>query len=199
MADSERFARAVAQFELQNARDPRRVTVSDGSSQPLELVQARRLAATIAQLAPNASEPLRLAAHCQHLRRWEIPRSSFPSGRAGYLRWRRQLASFHADEATKVLHEVGYDDDLIRAVRRINLKQDLQESADGQTMEDALCLVFLEYEALEFAAHHDAKEVARILEMTFRKMSALGRAAAARLALPEALRNALPSSGSPPA
>ncbi len=42
--------------------------------------------------------------------------------------------------------------ELIDAVRRINLKQGLRSNPDTQTMEDALCLSFLEFEFEEFCA-----------------------------------------------
>ena len=37
----------------------------------------------------RSRETLLLAARAHHLRRWELPRDSYPVGRAGYLRWRR--------------------------------------------------------------------------------------------------------------
>ena len=43
----------------------------------------------LTQLAdPAATEAQVLAARAHHLRRWVVPRTSYPEGRAGYLRWR---------------------------------------------------------------------------------------------------------------
>ena len=56
---------------------------------------------------PKASEPLRLAARCQHLCRWMIPRDSYPMTRAGYLKWREDLKHFHAEKAGAILRELG--------------------------------------------------------------------------------------------
>jgi hypothetical protein len=38
---------------------------------------------TLARMAPNASEHLRIAARGQHIERWTSPRTKYPSGRAG--------------------------------------------------------------------------------------------------------------------
>ena len=178
---------AITRFKAENARDPNSIVV-DGNPRPRELVQAERLAAWVHRLNPAPSEALRLAAHCQHLRRWEIPRSNFPAGRIGYLQWRKELSRFHADTAAELLRELGIDENTILAVRRINLKQGLASDSDTQTIEDALCLAFLEYELGEFVSKHEPAKVINILKKTWRKMSPEGRAAAERLALPAELQ-----------
>lgn len=180
-AEESRLQQAIAAFDRVNAEDPH-LRVVDGSPRPRELVDAERLAAWVQRLEPEASEALRLAAHCQHLRRFEIPRSSFPEGRVGYLQWRTQLGRFHADSATSVLESLGYERPLIDEVRRINLKQNLHSNPDTQTMEDALCLVFLEFELEEFCAKHPPDKVIEVLRKTWKKMSP--RAHGAALGLP---------------
>jgi hypothetical protein len=177
----QRFRRAVAEFERMNAADPRPIDV-DGVEKPYELVQAERLSGWVDRLDPQASEALRLAARCQHLRRWEIPRSEWPQGRVGYLQWRTQLARFHATESASVLRAAGYGEDIIEHVRRINLKQGLRSDPDVQTMEDALCLSFMEHELESFSAKHADEKVVEILRKTWKKMSPHGHEAA--LALP---------------
>ena len=42
-------------------------------------------------------------ARAHHLRRWAIPRTDHPAGRAGYHRWRKALQALHADEAAAIL------------------------------------------------------------------------------------------------
>src|SRR5262245_21640492 len=110
------FERAVRRFDEENARDPN-TEVVDGTAQPRELVCARRLYAWVLRLCPEAGEPLRLAARCQHLCRWMIPRSNHPMDRSGYLRWRAELKKFHAARAGEILREVGYADDIIARVQ----------------------------------------------------------------------------------
>jgi hypothetical protein len=175
-----RFWAAVEAFEREHARDPRGVSA----------LEAERLARWVERLDPDASEALCLAARSQHVRRWEIPRAQFPEGRVGYLQWRTRLMRFHADESAKILAAVGYDAATIERVRRINAKQGLRSDPDVQTMEDALCLSFLEHELEAFAAKHDDAKLIEILRKTWKKMSERGHAAALELSpnLPERAR-----------
>jgi hypothetical protein len=176
----ERFRRAVARFDELNSTDPRRIPVGDREL-PRELCRADWLTEWLNVLAPDASEPLRLAARCQHLMRFSVPRSEFPAGRGGYRRWRRQAAVFHAERAAEVLREVGYDPSVVEAVSAIVRKENRTESSDVQTMEDALCLAFLEHDLDALAAAQPETKMVRILRDTWKKMSARGRALAEEL------------------
>ena len=180
-ANATRFQSAIEAFDRANAEDPHLVSVA-GERRPRELVDAQRLSAWIDKLEPHASEALRLAARCQHIRRWQIPRGSYPAGRVGYLQWRTQLGRFHADTAARLLADVGYEPALVEQVRRINLKQNLHSNPDTQAMEDALCLAFLEFEFEEFCAKYPTEKVIEVVQKTWKKMSARGHEVA--LALP---------------
>jgi hypothetical protein len=179
--EPDRFALAVLSFDRANGADPNQV-LDRGSQRPRELVDAERLSRWVDELAPDASEALRLAARCQHIRRWEIPRSSYAEGRIGYLEWRKALSRFHADRASEILREVGYEEATVERVRLINQKKSLKLDSEVQTMEDALCLAFLEYEIEDFAAKHPEGKVVDIIQKTWKKMSDRGHARA--LALP---------------
>jgi hypothetical protein len=184
----DRFARAKLAFDQLNGRDPVRETL-DGVDMARLVVQADRLSSWIERLDPNASEALRLAARCQHIERWTVPREEFPPGRVGYLQWRTKLSRFHADRAESVLRGAGYEDDVVQAVRRIVTKQNLHSNPDSQTMEDALCLVFLEFEFDAFLRKHpDEEKAIEILQKTWKKMSLRGRKAALGLDLSERAR-----------
>ncbi|HMJ11061.1 MAG TPA: DUF4202 domain-containing protein [Polyangiaceae bacterium] len=187
---SARFAAAIAAFDRKNSEDPNR-EVDGGVEYPREWLDAQRLSVWVERLEPNASEALQLAARCQHLQRWRIPRSAFPEGRVGYLQWRTQLGRFHADEAEKVLHESGYAEDVIGAVRRINLKQNLHSNHDTRIMEDALCLSFMEHELERFATQHSDEKLVNILKKTWSKMSERARVVAAGLSLSARLQTLL--------
>lgn len=178
----ERFESAHVRFREQNGQDPNRVVV-DGKERPREQVAAERLVEWVKKLAPQGSEALQLAAGCQHLRRWEIPRGSYEAGRLGYLRWRKDLGRFHADEAAKILRSVGYDEPTVEAVRQINMKLGLQTNPDCATMEDALCLSFLEHEYGDFADKHPDDKVVDIVRKTWKKMTEQGRSVALTLPL----------------
>lgn len=178
---------AFDRFDEINAEDPRSEIV-DGVSQPKELVYARRMSAQMERFEPDASEALRLAARAQHIARWRIPRSRYPKDRAGYKRWRTELMRFHAELAGEILADVGYRSATIDAVARLLRKEGLKRSAEVQTLEDVVCLVFLEHYFDEFANQHDDEKLVEILRRTWAKMSERGHAAALELPLGERTR-----------
>lgn len=187
--DDARFRSAVARFQEAHCEDP--VTVdTDGGQVPWSVHYHRRLVAWVRRLEPEASEALLLAAHCQHIRRWTLPRDRYPLGAAGYKRWRKTLARYHAQEAGRILGEAGYDEVTIGRVRALVRKLRLRLDPEAQLLEDAVCLVFLENEFEAFSRKHDDAKLADILRKTWRKMSPQGREAALAVAgsLPEPLR-----------
>lgn len=184
---ADRFADALARFDRANAEDPRREPV-DGEPQPRELVYARRMTAVLERYAPDAPEAVRLAARCQHIRRWTIPRDRYPVGRDGYRRWRNDLGRFHAETAGEILRDVGYDDAAIGRVQALLRKERLKADPDVQLLEDVICLVFLQHYLADFAAQHDDEKLTDILRKTWRKMSERGRAAALEIDLAPDLR-----------
>src|SRR5690606_21421935 len=147
------------------------------------LVEAERLSAWVSRLEAEPSLALQLAPYCQHLRRWEVPRSSFPEGRKGYLAWRVSLSKYHAEKSGEVLRDLGFEAELIDAVQRINLKKGLGKTSDAQTMEDALCLAFVEFDLAGFAAKHPDDKVIDIIRKTWAKMSERGRELALQIEL----------------
>jgi len=175
-----RFNEAVKRFDAENAQDPN-TEIIDGQKVAHELVDAQRLTDWVLKLDPEASEPLQLAARCQHLCRWKIPRSDYPDGRDGYLQWRKDLKNFHADTAAKILVEVGYKPKVIDRVRQLNLKQGLSSDPEVQLLEDALCLVFLEFEFVGFCERKSDEMMVRILKKTWGKMSSRAREEAGNL------------------
>lgn len=176
-----RLHTAFEAFDNYNRQDPRTVDVN-GEAMPFEYFYALQLHEWVKKLAPDAGEPLLLASRCQHIGRWQIPRTDYPDGKAGYLNWRKALASFHAAKAAELLQAVGYNRDEIGAVQHILLKDGIKLHPDVQTMENALCLVFLQFQYEDFLQQHDEAKVIRILQKSWRKMDEAGREAA--LALP---------------
>jgi hypothetical protein len=180
--ENERFSAAIALFDEANAKDPNSEVV-DGGAQPKELVYGRRMSACLDKFLPDASEALRLAVRCQHIRRWEIPRDTYPRDRTGYLRWRTQLRKFHAEAAGEILRSVGYDEPLIGEVQSVLRKENLKTNAETQALEDVICLVFLEFYFDAFAAEHshEPDKVVDIVRKTWGKMSDAGHEAALQL------------------
>ncbi|GAA4315383.1 hypothetical protein GCM10023149_11970 [Mucilaginibacter gynuensis] len=164
---------AFEQFDNYNKQDPHTFTW-EGETYPQEYFLAVKLYEWVLQLAPDASEELLLASRSQHIGRWEIPRNTYPDGREAYLKWRKDLGLFHAETATAILQNLGYSDEQIARVRQIILKQKIKADAEVQTMENALCLVFLQYQYEEFYQKHDADKVINILRKSLLKMDSHG-------------------------
>jgi hypothetical protein len=173
---NEKFSAAVRRFDAENSRDP---NLENG--RPRELLYAERLTGWVLKLCPAASEPLRLAARCQHICRWESPREKYPLTRPGYLKWRADLKKFHAEKSGVILHEVGYDDDTIRRVQDLNLKKNFPADAECRVLEDALCLVFLEFQFAALAAKSDDEKMVNALRKSWEKMTDAARAEALKL------------------
>jgi len=173
---NEKFAAAIRRFDAENSRDP---NLENG--RPRELLYAERLTSWVLKLRPAAGEALRLAARCQHICRWESPRETYPMTRAGYLKWRADLKKFHAEKSGAILRGVGYDDETIRRVQDLNLKKNFPADAEVRVLEDALCLVFLEFQFAPLAAKSDDGKMINAVRKSWEKMTVAARAEALKL------------------
>jgi hypothetical protein len=173
---TEKFDTAIRRFDAENSRDP-----NFENSQPRELLYAQRLTDWVLKLCPDASEALRLAARCQHICRWQSPRENYPMTRAGYLKWRADLKKFHAQKSGEILRETGYDDDTIHRVQELNLKKNFPADPEVRVLEDALCLVFLEFQFAALAAKSDDEKMINALRKSWEKMTEAARAEALKL------------------
>jgi len=163
-----RYQSAIKKIDAANAGDPHQK----------ELLYSLRMSEWLEKLRPDASEALRLAARAQHIRRWEIPRSGYPMGRAGYLKWRTGLYDFHARKAAGILSQCGYDASTVARVESLIQKKDIKADPEMQLLEDVVCLVFLENYFADFSEKHEEEKVINILRKTWRKMSPAGQKAA---------------------
>ena len=161
------------QFDNYNKTDPNAFNW-DGMAYPQEYFLALKLHEWVLKLAPGASEELLLASRSQHIGRWEIPRDSYPKGREPYLQWRKDLAKHHAAVVTAILQKVGYGMEQISRVTQIILKQRIKTDTEVQVMENALCLVFLEFQYKDFYPKHEPETVVNILKKSLLKMDAHG-------------------------
>jgi hypothetical protein len=160
-------------FDNYNKQDPS-VFTWEGVSYPQEYFLALKLYEWVLKLDPNASEELLLASRSQHIGRWESPRESYPMDREGYLKWRKDLAHFHADKAAEIMRSEGFGNDVIDRTRQIILKQKIKVDNEVQTMENALCLVFLQFQYEDFLHKHSPEKVVNILRKSLLKMDAHG-------------------------
>ena len=179
-----RLAAAFRLFDQANAADPNLEPGPDGQPTPKELLYAQRMSACLARVAPDAPEVVQLAARCQHIRRWAIPRQDFPMTRPGYHQWRNTLKKYHAELAGQLLAQAGYAPAEIARVQELVQKLRLKDDPEVQLLEDVICLVFLEYYFLPFAAQHSEDKVLEIIQKTWPKMTERGHALARQLPLP---------------
>lgn len=187
---SEKFARAIAAFDAYHETDPN-TEVKAGAVYPKELLYACRMTERLSRFAPDANEAVRLAARCQHIGRWEIPREKYSIDKKGYLQWRNAEKIHHARIAEKILSDVGYDQEMIESVKGLLLKKELFTNDDTRLLEDIACLVFIEFYLEEFAARHEDEKVIDILRKTVKKMSPSGIKAIGAISLPDKLTSLL--------
>lgn len=180
MTNQIRFNHTIAAFDAINAQDPNYLTI-DGEKYPKELIYAQRLTDMLERYAPEASEVLKLATRAQHIQRWISPRSDYPMTKPGYMQWRSNLKMHHAQLASQIMRENGYDEEMIQQVSSLLKKENLTSNADTQTLEDVIVLAFLEHD-LEAFVHkykdYNEEKFVTILRKSYLKMSEKGRQAA---------------------
>ena len=187
---SSRLDAVIAAIDAANADDPR-VTHVDGTADPYEIVYAKRMTDRLAAMYPDASEVLRIAARAQHIRRWDIPRSSYPEGRNGYNDWRKACREHHGEVISRIMADHGYAADDISRVVMLIKKEQLKKDRESQALENVVDVVFVEHyfdEFLKKYAQYDEDKIVDIVGKTLRKMSPKGHQAALSLDLPERTR-----------
>jgi len=190
-AASTKLQRVIAKIDAMNSQDPRKTTVG-GREVGYELAYSQWMTQWVEQLTadgnPPASDEVLIAARGQHIARWTSPRSSYPEGKAAYLKWREDLKKFHSSTVAGFMREEGYGEDAVAKTVAIMLKKNIKEP-EGQVVEDALCLVFLQHQFGEFRAKESEDKMVDILRKTWKKMGAKGQAEALKLPLgPEEAR-----------
>ena len=187
---NQHFDAAIAAIDAANAQDPTTATAR-GRTGPKEIVHAELVTEWVTRLRSDAGDALLLAARGHHFRRWTVPRATYPTGRAGYLRWRRDLHQQQARELGALLGDAGYDSATIERVQALVRKDSLGTDPDVQVLEDALCLVFLETQLGDVAARLEPDTLDRVIAKTVRKMSAAGLANVADVPLDPVNRRVL--------
>ncbi|KAJ3049326.1 hypothetical protein HK097_009677 [Rhizophlyctis rosea] len=192
--ESPRYKAALEAFHSAHLEDPTSVPspTDPTTTIPYSAIYHTRLThyVNLLSLPSTPSEPLLLSASSQHIRRWTIPRSSYPTGLPGYKRWRASLSKFHADTAESILRSSGYaspssptpeeDELLIKRVRDLLLKRNLSDP-EIQLFEDCVCLVFLEKEFDAFAEKLSEEKLIDVVKKTWNKMGEKGHQAALEL------------------
>lgn len=182
MIESEKYKDAIRKFDEANSDDPNIESI-DGELIAKELLYSVRMTERLHQFEDDADEALRLAVRCQHICRWEIPREDYEMNRTGYLKWRNDLKLFHSNKAASILSEVGYDEETIQNVKFLLEKKQLKKNEMTQTLEDVICLVFLDFYFDKFSEKYAEDKLTDILKKTWNKMSTKGQESAMQLEL----------------
>ncbi len=178
-----------ARIDAANADDPQTVVV-DGIARPYAQVYGERMTARLAKLAPDASDVLKLAARAQHIRRFDVPRASYPMDKPGYFAWRNALKVLHGEHLAAIMRAAGWPESDIERAGQLVRKERIKRDPEAQTVEDCASLVFLEFEYAAFGAKYADDKVVDIVAKTWAKMSEAGHAQALDLVplLPERLQ-----------
>ena len=156
----------ITSIDEANRQDP-----TDFDGQPLALIQGQAASRWLDELCTTPSAELRLAVRAHHLRRWEIARSDYPSGRAGYLRWRRENKAHQATSLGDLMADDGWSDSSIAYAKLLLGRTQLRSHAETQALEDAACLVFLETQFDAMAERTPGDRLVGIVTKTLKKMS----------------------------
>jgi hypothetical protein len=108
--------------------------------------------------------------------------------KVGYIRWRNELKNYHAGIAEGILKKYDIDQELIDRVKYLLQKKNLKNDPDTQTLEDVICLVFLENYLEEFSNKHEEEKVLDILLKTWKKMSPKAHEAAMKIDFSDTLK-----------
>lgn len=175
-----KLEKAFELFDAFNKQDPGTISW-DGVVYPAEYFYAVQLHNWVLKLEPAAGEMLLLASRSQHIGRWKVPRNSYPEGKSAYLRWRTDLAKYHAETAGQLMLQAGYSLEEVKPVQQIIRKEQLRSNPEVQVIENALCLVFLQFQYEDFIVKHDDEKVITIIQKSWKKMTDPGRNAAMTL------------------
>jgi len=153
-----------------NASDPNALDWN-GESVPRSLLQGQRATTWLPQVFATPSTALWIAARAHHLARWSIARSSYPEGRAGYLRWRKASKKASADLLVTTLAPLGIAADVVSRAVDLIQRVGLGSDPEAQAAEDVACLVFLETDYVALLQRLGSESTASAVRKTLKKMS----------------------------
>jgi hypothetical protein len=175
--DAAAVADAFAAIDAANAADPVALMWA-GQPVPKALLQGQRATVWLARLDPEATIAAQLAARAHHLRRFAIPRATYPEGRPGYLRWRRDQKAAHAAALADLARPLGIAEPVIERAGELIIRKGLGTDPETQLIEDVACLVFCETDLDELLAKLGEEPTAAAIIKTAAKMSSAALALA---------------------
>ena len=172
-SSSQMIDKALELYDAANSKDPN-LEIEDGKEVAKELLYSHRMLDMLNRFLPDADDVAKLSVAAQHIERWKSPRSDYPMDRKGYHLWRTNLYKFHAETASKILEEVGFDEATIERVKLAIGKKNLKKNQDTQILEDIAALTFMEHYMMAMYLNYpqyDEEKWIDIIIRTWKKMS----------------------------
>lgn len=173
MITAEQYQKAIAQIDALHNADPNTVE-HDAQTVSAEWLYSERMLQILLLHTPSADYVLKLAAKCQHNKRWEIPRSTFEINKKGYYQWRAAIMEHQLAATTQALHQSGLEAADIELVCNALRSKNDKTHAQAAIIEDVACLVFIKWYLLDFASQFDVEKATVILKKTAAKMTDYG-------------------------
>lgn len=150
--------------------------IIDGVDIKAELLYSNRMLTILEKVAIDASFELKLAAQCQHMSRWSIPRATFSMDKKGYYQWRAAIMEHQLSVTSSVLKQAEINEQSIEIiVDALKSKAD-KSNINASIIEDTACLTFIKWYLVPFAGQFDPEKAKIILQKTAAKMSERGLA-----------------------
>ena len=173
MITEEQYIKASRAIERIHETDPNLLT-ENAASIAAEKLYSRRMLSVLDLVQTNSPYSLKIAAQCQHLKRWGVPRSEYPYDRRGYHLWRRAVMEYQVELTRQVLNESEIEESEIVVILDALKDQGNKSNINATIIMDTACLVFLKWHLVPFSAKHESVKVIDILRKTMKKMSEKG-------------------------
>ena len=167
------YIKAVELINSVHNQDPNSETI-DGVDIKAELLYSQRMLDILQKVQPNASLELQLAAQCQHISRWSIPRATFSMDKKGYYQWRAAIMEHQLNVTTNTLKQANITDEAIAVIIDALKNKADKTNTNASIIEDTACLTFIKWYLVPFAGQFDPEKAKVILQKTANKMSERG-------------------------
>lgn len=175
MVNKNQYTDALALIDGIHNQDPNSETI-DGVEIKAELLYSKRMLEVLEKVAPEASMELKLAAKCQHISRWSIPRATFSLDKKGYYQWRAAIMEHQLSVTTSILKQAEINEQSIEIIVDTLKNKADKTNHNASIVEDTACLTFIKWYLVPFAGQFDAAKAKIILQKTACKMSERGLA-----------------------
>ena len=169
----QQYKTAIELIDKVHNQDPNSEIIN-GIEVKAELLYSNRMLAVLEKVAPDASLELKLAAKCQHISRWSIPRATFSMDKKGYYQWRAAIMEHQLSVTTSVLKQAEINDQRIEIIVDALKNKADKTNLNASIIEDTACLTFIKWYLVPFAGQFDVVKAKIILQKTAGKMSARG-------------------------